>query len=161
MLTIITAFGRKGKINFSFLPHLQLYQILIIMSRVPSQTKDSGDKILDSTLRPKSWEEYVGQGKIKKNIKIIIEAAKKRSQTPDHLLFYGNSGLGKTTLAYLVAKEMGSPIRITSGPAIERAGDLAAILTNLSEGEVLFIDEFHRLNTVIEEYLYPAMEDYK
>lgn len=123
--------------------------------------KDKEDEILDSALRPKTWDEYVGQEKIKQNIKIIITAAKKRGQSPDHLLFYGNSGLGKTTLAYLVAKEMDSPIRITSGPALERAGDLVAILTNLAEGEVLFVDECHRLNKIIEEYLYPAMEDYK
>lgn len=119
------------------------------------------DEIFDSALRPKSWEEYVGQARIKRNIRVIVEAAKKRNQTPDHLLFYGNSGLGKTTLAYLVAKEMKSPIRIISGPAIEKAGDLAAILTNLSEGEVLFLDECHRLNKILEEYLYSAMEDYK
>jgi len=133
------------------------------MSRVQDQLdkEDKEAEVLDSTLRPKSWDEYVGQEKIKQNIKIIITAAKRRGQTPDHLLFYGNSGLGKTTLAYLVAKEMGSPIRVTSGPSLESAGDLIAILTNLSDGEVLFIDECHRLNKLIEEYLYPAMEDYK
>lgn len=119
------------------------------------------DVVLDSALRPKSWHDYVGQERIKENIKIIITAAKQRGQNPDHLLFYGNSGLGKTTLAYLVASEMGKTIRITSGPALERAGDLAAILTNLSEGDVLFLDEIHRINKTIEEYLYPAMEDYK
>jgi len=119
------------------------------------------DEVLDSALRPKKWSDYVGQSKIKENIRIIIEAAKKRGQVPDHLLFYGNSGLGKTTLAQLVALEMGKEIRITSGPAIERAGDLAAILTNLSEGDVLFLDEIHRISKTIEEYLYPAMEDYK
>ena len=116
---------------------------------------------LDLTLRPKAWSEYVGQEKIKKNIKIIIDAAKKRGEAPDHLLFYGSTGLGKTTLAHLIAKEMGSNIRATSGPAIERVGDLAAILTGLDESDVLFIDEFHRLNKLIEEYLYPAMEDFK
>lgn len=125
----------------------------------PKSTNE--DEILDSTLRPQNWEEYVGQEKIKKNIKIILEAAKKRNQTPDHLLFYGNSGLGKTTLAYLVAKEIGVSLRIISGPAVEKTGDLAAILTNLQEGEVLFIDELHRLNKIIEEYLYPALEEYK
>ena len=119
------------------------------------------DEILDSALRPKFWHDYVGQEKIKENIRIILTAAKQRGQSPDHLLFYGNSGLGKTTLAYLVAQEMKRQIRVTSGPAIERAGDLAAILTNLSEGDVLFLDECHRLNKTIEEYLYPAMEDYK
>ncbi len=131
------------------------------MSRVLSLKQEKEDEVLDSALRPKKWEEYIGQPKIKKNIQIIISAAKKRDQSPDHLLFYGNSGLGKTTLAHLVAKEIGKDLRITSGPAIERAGDLAAILTNLKEGTVLFVDECHRLNRTIEEYLYPAMEDYK
>lgn len=125
----------------------------------PEPTEE--DKILDLTLRPKVWSDYVGQEKVKKNIKIIIEAAKKRGETPDHLLFYGNAGLGKTTLAYLIAKEMKTNIRVTSGPAIEKAGDLAAILTNLNDGDVLFIDECHRLSKLIEEYLYPAMEDFK
>ncbi len=119
------------------------------------------DEILDSALRPKTWSDYVGQDKIKENIKIILQAAKQRGQSPDHLLFYGNSGLGKTTLAHLVALEMGKKIMMTSGPAIERAGDLAAILTNLQEGDVLFIDELHRIHKTIEEYIYPAMEDYK
>ncbi len=128
------------------------------MSRVIEKKEE---EILDSTLRPKNWQDYVGQEKIKQNIQIIVSAAKKRGQPPDHLLFYGNSGLGKTTLAHLVAKEIGSPIRATSGPALEKAGDLVAILTNLVEGEVLFLDECHRLNKIIEEYLYPAMEDYK
>lgn len=116
---------------------------------------------IDNTLRPKEWNNFIGQKKVKDNIKIIIEAAKKRQESIDHLLFYGNSGLGKTTLAYLVAKEMNTSIKITSGPAIERAGDLAAVLTNLKEGEILFIDEIHRLNRAIEEYLYSAMEDFK
>src|SRR5260221_14327496 len=101
------------------------------------------DEILDSALRPKRWDDYVGQHALKENLKVIITAAKQRGQSPDHLLFYGNSGLGKTTLANLVALEMGKKIRVTSGPAIERAGDLAAILTNLSEGDVLFLDEIH------------------
>ncbi len=119
------------------------------------------DQNLDLTLRPQTWADYVGQEKIKKNIKIIIDAAKKRKECFDHLLFYGGAGLGKTTLAHLIAKEMGCGIKVTSGPAIEKAGDLAAILTNLSEGDILFIDEIHRLNKLIEEYLYPAMEDFK
>lgn len=120
------------------------------------------DKVLDLTLRPKTWQDYVGQEKIKKNIKIIIEAAKKRKEPCfEHLLFYGGSGLGKTTLAYLIAKEIGANLRTLSGPAIEKAGDLASVLTNLSEGDILFIDELHRLNRVLEEYLYPAMEEFK
>ena len=120
---------------------------------------DKDDEILDSALRPKNWSDYMGQEKIKENIRIILTAAKQRGQSPDHLLLYGNSGLGKTTLAHLVALEMGKQIRMTSGPAIERAGDLAAILTNLQEGDVLFLDEIHRMHKTIEEYIYPAMED--
>lgn len=119
------------------------------------------DRGLDQTLRPKTWAEYIGQGKTKQNLKIIIDAAKKRKEPLEHLLFYGNSGLGKTTLAHIIAQEMGCGIKSTSGPAIEKAGDLAAILTNLSEGDILFIDECHRLNKLVEEYLYPAMEDFK
>lgn len=118
------------------------------------------DVILDSALRPSHWDDYVGQEKLKENIRIIITAARQRGQSPDHLLFYGNSGLGKTTLAHLIAQEMGRQIRITTGPAIERAGDLAAILTNLAEGDVLFLDEIHRMHKSVEEYIYPAMEDY-
>jgi Holliday junction DNA helicase RuvB len=131
------------------------------MSSLTSKNPTREDIALDSALRPKKWSDYVGQDKIKENIRIIITAAKQRGQSPDHLLFYGNSGLGKTTLANLVALEMGKEIKITSGPAIERAGDLAAILTNLSDGDVLFLDEIHRISRTIEEYLYPAMEDYK
>ena len=125
----------------------------------PKPTRE--DKKLDLTLRPRAWEEYVGQEKIKRSLKIIIEAAKKRKETPEHLLFYGGSGLGKTSLAYLVAKEIDANIRVVSGPAIEKAGDLAAILTNLSEGDVLFVDECHRINKICEEYLSPAMEDFR
>ena len=131
------------------------------MSSVLDKKLEKDDTVLDSALRPKNWQDYVGQDKIKENIRIILTAAKQRGQSPDHLLFYGNSGLGKTTLAHLVAMEMGKQIRITSGPAIERAGDLAAILTNLQEGDVLFLDEIHRMHKTIEEYIYPAMEDYK
>jgi Holliday junction DNA helicase RuvB len=132
------------------------------MPKVTSPFPTEEDKILDNTLRPRTWSDFIGQEKIKKNLKIIIEAAKKRGEVCcEHLLFYGGSGLGKTSLAYIVARELGSNIRVTSGPAIEKAGDLAAILTNLQEGDVLFIDECHRLNKLIEEYLYPAMEEYK
>jgi Holliday junction DNA helicase RuvB len=116
------------------------------------------DPVLDSTLRPKTWADFIGQEKIKKNIKVILESAKKRKEAPDHLLLYGSAGLGKTTLAHLVSQEIGSDLKITSGPAIEKAGDLASILANLSEGDILFIDEIHRLNKMIEEILYSAME---
>ncbi len=116
------------------------------------------DRTLDQTLRPHRWDEYIGQEKIKTSLKILLEAAKKRSEPIDHLLLYGPAGLGKTTLAYIMAREMNANIRITSGPAIEKVGDLASILTNLNNGDVLFIDEAHRLNKTVEEILYPAME---
>ena len=119
------------------------------------------DKTLDLTLRPKTWQDYIGQEKVKKNIKIIIEAAKKRTEPIEHLLFYGGSGLGKTSLSYLVAKELKANIRTITGPTIEKVGDLAAILTNLNEGDILFCDEIHRMNKLIEEFLYPALEDFK
>ncbi|MEP7162228.1 MAG: Holliday junction branch migration DNA helicase RuvB [Candidatus Moraniibacteriota bacterium] len=119
------------------------------------------DVVLDTTLRPQHFEEYIGQSKIKQNLSVFIQAAKKRKEVIDHVLLYGPAGLGKTTLAHIIAKEMGVNIRVTSGPAIERVGDLGSILTNLEPGDVLFIDEIHRLNKSIEEVLYPAMEDYK
>ena len=124
----------------------------------PQEHKNNDDANIDLTLRPTAWDEYVGQEKIKGNLKVILEAAKKRKEAADHLLFSGPAGLGKTTLAYLVAHELGGMIRTTSGPALEKTGDLAAILTNLSPGEILFIDEAHRVNPMIEEVLYPAME---
>ena len=114
---------------------------------------------LDTILRPDQWEGYIGQGQIKDNLRVLLDAAKQREQNPEHLLFYGPPGLGKTTLSYLIAKEIGAQIKITSGPAIEKVSDLASILTNLGEGDVLFIDEIHRLNKSIEEVLYPAMEN--
>lgn len=113
---------------------------------------------LDTTLRPSRWDDYVGQSAIKKNLQILLTAAKERNHPPEHILFYGSPGLGKTTLANLVAKEMNAQMKVTSGPAIEKVGDLASILTNLSPGDILFIDEIHRLNKAIEEVLYPAME---
>ena len=122
--------------------------------------QDEKEEIIETSLRPKTLNEYIGQTKIKENIKICIEAAKKRGEPLDHILLYGPPGLGKTTLSNIIATEMNSNIRITSGPAIEKPGDLAALLTNLSENDVLFIDEIHRLNRNVEEILYPALEDY-
>lgn len=119
-----------------------------------------GDNEIENTLRPRTLNDYVGQDKVKENLKIFIEAAKKRDEPLDHTLLYGPPGLGKTTLSNIIANEMNSNIRITSGPAIEKPGDLAALLTNLSQGDVLFIDEIHRLNRSVEEILYPAMEDF-
>jgi len=113
---------------------------------------------LDQTLRPSRWDDYIGQKNIKDNLHILLTAAKQRNHPPEHILFYGPPGLGKTTLAHLIAKETGAAIKITSGPAIVKVGDLASILTNLSPGDILFIDEIHRLNKAIEEVLYPAME---
>ncbi len=125
-----------------------------------SQTNDE-DKVLDLTLRPQTWDQYIGQERIKKNLKIILAAAQKRKEAPEHLLFYGGPGLGKTTISRIFAKEMGANIHIATGPSIEKIGDLASILTNLSDGDILFLDECHRINRVCEEYLYPAMEDFK
>lgn len=119
-----------------------------------------GEEFFEETLRPKKFSEYIGQKNLKDNLEITITAARKRKEPIDHILLYGPPGLGKTTLAHVVAREIGANIRTTSGPAIERAGDLASILTNLEEGDILFIDEIHRLNKVVEEVLYPAMEDF-
>lgn len=128
---------------------------------ITSNKKKEGDKQFELTLRPQSFVEYVGQEKIKKSLNVQIGAAKKRKDPLDHILLFGPPGLGKTTLSHIIAKEMGVGIKTTSGPAIERVGDLGSILTNLNDGDVLFIDEIHRLGKLVEEVLYPAMEDGK
>ena len=129
-------------------------------NRIITPEEKEEDTSTENTLRPRTLDEYVGQEKVKNNLKIAMEAAKKRDEVIEHALLYGAPGLGKTTLSHIIANEMGANIKITSGPAIEKTGDLAAILTNLQEGDILFIDEIHRLNKTIEEILYPAMEDY-
>lgn len=126
-----------------------------------SDDEGSDEQIIEITLRPQSFADYVGQERLKKNLGLAIEAAKKRGEPIDHVLLYGPPGVGKTTMATVIANEMGKGIKVTSGPAIERAGDLASILTNLQDGDILFIDEIHRLSRVVEEVLYSAMEDYK
>lgn len=122
---------------------------------------DTDEQVIEVTLRPQTFDEYIGQERLKKNLKLAIAAAKKRGEPIDHVLLYGPPGLGKTTMASVIANEMATSLRVTAGPAIERAGDLASILTNLQDGDVLFIDEIHRLSRAVEEVLYSAMEDYK
>ena len=128
---------------------------------ITTSNEQEEDITLDTTLRPQKLSDYVGQHKIRKNLQMFMDAAKKRGEPIEHVLLYGPAGLGKTTLAHIIANEMGVNIKVTSGPAIEKVGDLGSILTNLQDGDVLFIDEIHRLNKLIEEVLYPAMEDYK
>ncbi len=150
---------------FLFSSFLFRQRYFLLYNTVMTETTDKktreigGDgTFLDTTLRPTLWDDYIGQANIKNNLKILLGAAKERNHPPEHILFYGPPGLGKTTLAHLIAKELGAQMKSTSGPAIERVGDLASILTNLSPGDILFIDEIHRLNKTIEEILYPAME---
>ena len=131
------------------------------MERVVEIDKVNFENDYEMSLRPSSWSEYIGQEKIKKNLRVFIEAAKKREESLDHVLFFGPPGLGKTTLAYIIADDMQANVKMTAAPMIEKSGDLAAILTNLEEGDVLFIDEIHRLSSAIEEILYPAMEDFR
>lgn len=126
-----------------------------------SQNDDNDEQAIEVTLRPQNFDDYIGQERLKRNLRLAIEASKKRGEPLDHILLYGPPGLGKTTMASVISNEMGTNLRVTAGPAIERAGDLASILTNLQDGDILFIDEIHRLSRAIEEVLYSAMEDYK
>ena len=132
-----------------------------IVNTTPPNDGDVDEQELEQTLRPRDFKNYVGQERLKKNLQLAIAAAKKRGEPIDHVLLYGPPGLGKTTMATVIANEMGAQIRVTSGPAVERAGDLASLLTNLQDGDILFIDEIHQLNRTVEEVLYSAMEDFK
>lgn len=131
------------------------------MERIIEASKLVEEERVENSLRPQSLDDFIGQDKLKENLKVFIEAAKKRQEALDHCLFYAPPGLGKTTLSHIIAKEMGGNLRMTSGPVLERVGDLAAILTNLSDGDIFFIDEIHRMNHLVEESLYPAMEDFE
>ena len=131
------------------------------MERIVEIEKFNAEESTETSLRPSAWDDYIGQEQIKKNLGVFIEASSKRREALDHVLFYGPPGLGKTTLALIIANEMGSNIKVTAAPMIEKSGDLAAILTNLEEGDILFIDEIHRLSPAVEEILYPSMEDFR
>ena len=131
------------------------------MERLVEIEKFESEEVTENSLRPDGWNDYVGQEQIKKNLGVFIEASKKRQECLDHILFYGPPGLGKTTLALIIANEMGANIKVTAAPMIEKSGDLAAVLTNLEEGDILFIDEIHRLSPAVEEILYPSMEDFR
>jgi holliday junction DNA helicase RuvB len=132
-----------------------------VIERIVETADNKEDAVVEVTLRPKDFKSYIGQATAKKNLQLAIKAAKKRQEPIDHVLLYGAPGLGKTTLAGVIAHEMGNDLKVTSGPAVERAGDLASLLTNLSDGDILFIDEIHRLPRTVEEVLYPAMEDFR
>jgi Holliday junction DNA helicase RuvB len=147
--------------NAGFLPYILFYLTMSVKTTPTTPQAGPEDQFLDLTLRPKSFDEYVGQEKTKENLRVILGAAKKRGETPEHLLFHGPSGLGKTTLAYLISRELNTNLRVTSGTALEKAGDVGSILTGLQDGDVLFIDEVHRLNKMVEEVIYPAMENFK
>jgi len=131
------------------------------VERIVEIEKFNAEEVTETSLRPSAWDDYIGQEQIKKNLGVFIEASSKRREALDHVLFYGPPGLGKTTLALIIANEMGSNIKVTAAPMIEKSGDLAAILTNLEEGDILFIDEIHRLSPAVEEILYPSMEDFR